>query len=104
MYAVFQAGGKQHRVVKNQIIRIEKLNILVDKIIEFNQIIMIVNHPKIQIGNPFLIKSKIIAKIIAHGRYNKIMIIKFNRRKHYRKHIGHHQLFTDIKISDIVEN
>lgn len=101
MYAVFQSGGKQHRVSKGQTVRLEKLDIATGESIEFNQVMMIVKDDDIQIGGPFLNCGKITAEVLAHGRDDKVMIVKFRRRKHYRKHQGHRQWFTDIKIIDI---
>lgn len=101
MYAIFQNGSKQHRVKTGQVIRLEKLNIVTGKIIEFNQVMMISNGDNIQIGNPYLKDYKITAQVLHHGRGNKITIIKFSRRKHFRKHQGHRQYFTDVKITDI---
>lgn len=101
MYAVFQNRSKQYRVSKGQIIRLEKLNIMTGATIEFDQVIMIVNSDNINIGNPFVNGSKITAEVVAHGRDEKIMIIKFRRRKHFRKHQGHRQWFTDVLITSI---
>ncbi|CAL4326445.1 50S ribosomal protein L21 [Buchnera aphidicola] len=101
MYAVFISGGKQYRVVKNQIIRLEKLNNPVGTTIEFNQILMISNKDSVKIGSPFITSGTIKANIENHGRLKKIKIIKFNRRKHYKKQQGHRQYFTDVKIIDI---
>ncbi|CUX95776.1 50S ribosomal protein L21 [Candidatus Mikella endobia] len=104
MYAVFQTGGKQHRVIKNQIIKIEKLNISINNIIEFTKISMINDNNHLYVGHPFIENCKITAQIVAHKQSDKIKIIKFNRRKHFRKHMGHRQLFTSIKILDIIIN
>lgn len=101
MYAVFRSGGKQHRVSEGQIVRFEKLDIAMGKTIEFKNVMMIANGHDIQIGTPFLNGVKITAEIIAHGRGKKMMIVKFHRRKHFRKHQGHRQWFTDLKIIDI---
>ncbi|WP_225639474.1 50S ribosomal protein L21 [Candidatus Profftia sp. (ex Adelges kitamiensis)] len=101
MYAVFRSGGKQHRVNESQIIRVEKLNLAVGENIEFNDILMVVNSKNVKIGVPIIPSCKVTAKIIAHGRSNKIMIVKFRRRKHYRKQQGHRQWFTDVKIISI---
>ncbi|WP_343154076.1 50S ribosomal protein L21 [Buchnera aphidicola] len=106
MYAVLLSGGKQYRVKKNQTIQIEKLNYPIGSIIELKNILMISNQNKLEIGNPFLIGSKIQAHVENHGKCKKIKIIKFSRRKHYKKQQGHRQYFTKIKIIDInhVEN
>ncbi|MGP1928434.1 MAG: 50S ribosomal protein L21 [Arsenophonus sp. NC-WZS1-MAG3] len=101
MYAVFQCGGKQHRVSEGQTVRLEKLNIATGETVEFNQILMIVNGDDIKIGTPVVEGIKVKAEVIMHGRGEKIKIIKFRRRKHSRKQQGHRQWFTDIKIIGI---
>lgn len=101
MYAVFLSGGKQYRATKNQVIRLEKLNHPLGETIQFNKILMIANKNSINIGTPFIKGGIIKAHIQNHGRLKKIKIIKFNRRKHYKKQQGHRQNFTDVKILDI---
>lgn len=101
MYAIFQSGGKQHRVSEGQIIRLEKLDTKTGNTITFNQVMMIANGNDILIGHPFVSNGKIMTKVVAHGRGDKTMIIKFRRRKHSRKHQGHRQWFTDVKITNI---
>ncbi|MCR3755846.1 MAG: 50S ribosomal subunit protein L21 [Sodalis sp. Psp] len=101
MYAVFRSGSKQHRVSEGQIVRLEKLDIVTGKTIEFKQVMLISSGDDIQIGSPFVNDRKIVAEIISHGRDDKIMIVKFHRRKHFRKHQGHRQWFTDVKITSI---
>lgn len=102
MYAVFQSGGKQHRVREGQTVRLEKLDIATGELVEFEKILMIANSENIKIGTPFIDGGKIKAEIIAHGRDKKINIIKFGRRKHYRKQQGHRQWFVDVKITKII--
>ncbi len=101
MYAVFQSGGKQHRVNEGQIVRLEKLEIETGHAVEFDKILMISYGENIKIGVPFINGVKINAQVIAHGRGEKIKIVKFRRRKHYRKQQGHRQCFTDVKITSI---
>ncbi|WP_395480160.1 50S ribosomal protein L21 [Candidatus Curculioniphilus buchneri] len=101
MYAIFKSGGKQYRVKQGQTIRLEKLDIDTGNSIEFKKIMMIARGETIKIGDPFIKNSKITAKIISHGRSNKITILKFHRRKHFRKHRGHRQWFTDVQIVGI---
>ncbi|QCI22242.1 50S ribosomal protein L21 [Buchnera aphidicola] len=101
MYAIFLSGGKQYKAIKDQTIRLEKLNDVIGTTVEFNQVLMISNKSSINVGNPFIIGAKIKANIESHGRLKKIKIIKFNRRKHYKKQQGHRQYFTDVKIIDI---
>lgn len=101
MYAVFQSGGKQHRVSEGQTVRLEKLDIAIGEAVEFDQILMIANGEDIKIGVPFVDGGKIKAEVVAHGRGEKIKIVKFRRRKHHRKQQGHRQWFTDVKITGI---
>ena len=101
MYAVFQSGGKQHRVSEGQTVRLEKLDIATGEAVEFDQILMIANGEDIKIGVPFVDGGKIKAEVVAHGRGEKIKIVKFRRRKHHRKQQGHRQWFTDVKITGI---
>ncbi|RXK32760.1 50S ribosomal protein L21 [Arsenophonus endosymbiont of Bemisia tabaci Asia II 3] len=101
MYAVFQSGGKQHRVSEGQTVRLEKLDIATGKTFEFDQVLMIADGVDIKIGAPVVEGIKVKAEVIAHGRGEKIKIVKFRRRKHSRKQQGHRQWFTDVKITGI---
>ncbi|AAZ40738.1 50S ribosomal subunit protein L21 [Candidatus Blochmanniella pennsylvanica str. BPEN] len=101
MYAVFQTGSKQYRVVEGQVIHIERIDLEVGNQVEFNQILLIDSNECLHIGSPFIKKGRIIAEIIAQSLNQKIKIIKFRRRKHFRKFQGHRQCFTTIKIVSI---
>ncbi|MGL9760026.1 MAG: 50S ribosomal protein L21 [Symbiopectobacterium sp.] len=101
MYAVFQSGGKQHRVSEGQTVHLEKLNIATGEVVEFEQVLMISDDEEIKIGVPFVDGGKIKAEVVAHGHGEKVTIVKFRRRKHYRKKAGHRQWFTDVKITGI---
>jgi large subunit ribosomal protein L21 len=101
MYAVFRSGGKQHRVSEGQTVRLEKLDIATGEAVAFDQILVIANGKNTKIGVPFVDGVKINAVVVAHGRGEKIKIVKFRRRKHYRKQQGHRQWFTDVKITSI---
>jgi len=101
MYAVFQSGGKQHRVSEGQTVRLEKLDIATGETIEFDQVLMIANGDDVTIGAPLVSGGVIKAEVVAHGRGDKIKIVKFRRRKHHRKQQGHRQWFTDVKITGI---
>ncbi len=101
MYAVFQSGGKQHRVSEGQTVRLEKLDIATGEAVEFDQVLMIANGDDIKIGAPYVDGGKVKAEIVSHGRGDKVKIVKFRRRKHSRKQQGHRQWFTDVKIVGI---
>lgn len=101
MYAVIQSGGKQHRVAEGQTIRLEKLDVATGETVEFDNVLMIANGDDVQIGAPFVDGSKVTAEVVAHGRGDKVKIVKFRRRKHFRNQAGHRQWFTEVRITGI---
>ena len=100
MYAVIESGGKQHRVIEGETLKLEKIEVPTGETIEFDRILM-VGGAEIKIGTPLVAGGKVSAEVISHGRHKKIKIIKFNRRKHFRKETGHRQWFTEVKITGI---
>ncbi len=101
MYAVVSTGGKQYRVAKGDLCRIEKLEAEEGASIELDKVLMIADGDNINVGTPFLDGGKVTATVKAHGRADKIEIMKFKRRKHHQKKIGHRQHYTDIEITGI---
>jgi large subunit ribosomal protein L21 len=101
MYAVIKTGGKQYRVTEGQTLRVEKLPVEAGGQVELTEVLMVANGDDIKIGAPFLAGGKVTATVQAHGRGDKIRIIKFRRRKHYRRTQGHRQDYTELKITGI---
>jgi large subunit ribosomal protein L21 len=101
MYAVIEAGGKQHRVTEGETLSIEKIEVPTGQTVDFDKVLMVVDGDKVSIGAPYVSQSKVVAEVVAHGRGEKITIIKFRRRKHYRRQAGHRQWFTEVKIKSI---
>ncbi|WP_054674214.1 50S ribosomal protein L21 [Parasalinivibrio latis] len=101
MYAVFQSGGKQHRVSEGQTIRLEKLDVETGAAIEFDKVMLVANGDDVKVGAPFVDGGKVTAEVVTHGRGDKVKIVKFRRRKHSRKQMGHRQWFTEVKITGI---
>ncbi|ELR64635.1 LSU ribosomal protein L21p [Photobacterium marinum] len=101
MYAVFQSGGKQHRVSEGQTIRLEKLDAETGASVEFDSVLLVANGEEVTVGAPFVSGGKVTAEVVAHGRGDKVKIVKFRRRKHSRKQQGHRQWFTEVKITGI---
>jgi large subunit ribosomal protein L21 len=101
MYAVVVTGGKQYRVEPGEWLRVEKLEGEEGSVITLDRVLMIANGEAIQVGAPALAGATVTAEIIGQGRGKKVDIIKFRRRKHHRKHQGHRQAFTEIKITSI---
>lgn len=101
MYAVIESGGKQHRVEEGEILQLEKLDAATGDKVKFDKILLIGEGDSVRIGEPYLKDGEVEAEVLKQGRGNKIKIIKFNRRKHYKKQQGHRQLFTEVKIIGI---
>lgn len=101
MYAVIVSGGKQHRVTEGETLKLEKIESATGESIEFDQVLMVGEGADVKIGAPVVEGSKVTAEVVAHGRHKKVKIVKFNRRKHYRKETGHRQWYTEVKITGI---
>ncbi|GAA6203925.1 50S ribosomal protein L21 [Colwellia sp. 1_MG-2023] len=101
MYAVFQSGGKQHRVTEGQTVRLEKIELEVGASVDFDNVLMIADGENINVGAPYIAGGKVTAEVVTQGRGDKIKIVKFKRRKHSRKQAGHRQWFTEVKITGI---
>ena len=101
MYAVIKTGGKQYRVAEGQTLKVEKLDIEEGAAVEFDQVLMIADGDRIQVGAPYLEGARVSATVKSQGRSPKVLIVKFCRRKHYRKTQGHRQSYTELKISGI---
>jgi large subunit ribosomal protein L21 len=101
MYAVIESGGKQHRVVTGETLKLEKLDVAAGETIDFDKVMMVADGSDIQIGKPYVEGAKVSAEVVSHGRGKKETIIKFNRRKQYRRQAGHRQWYTEVKITDI---
>jgi large subunit ribosomal protein L21 len=92
MYAVIKTGGKQYRVAQGDVLRVEKLTADVGASVDFERVLMVADGDNISIGTPF---------IRSQGRGDKIKIIKFRRRKNYRRQMGHRQSYTEVEITGI---
>lgn len=101
MYAVIESGGKQHRVVEGETLKLEKIEAATGDAVEFDQVLMIGGGDDLKIGTPVVEGGKVTAEVVAHGRHRKVKIVKFNRRKHYRNETGHRQWYTEVKITGI---
>lgn len=100
MYAVIKTGGKQYRVSEGSRLRVEKLPGSTGDKLEFSEVLML-GGEKIAVGKPFVSGAKVSAEIVAQGRDKKLIVFKIRRRKRYRRHNGHRQPFTELKITGI---
>ena len=97
MYAVVKTGGKQYKVAVGEKLKVEQIPAELDSQIEL-EVLMIADGEKVTVGAPTVAGAKVVAKVVAHGRGEKVRIFKMRRRKHYQKRQGHRQNFTQIEI------
>lgn len=101
MHAVIQTGGKQYRVAKGDVLRVEKLDAEAGSKVEIKEVLLVSDGETVKVGTPFVSGSKVTAEVTEHGRGEKIEIIKFKRRKKYRRKQGHRQDYTELKITGL---
>jgi len=101
MYAVIKTGGKQYRVSAGQKIKVEQMPADVGSEITLDQILMVGEGESVKIGTPVIEGATVKATVLSQGRHGKVKIFKMRRRKHYIKHQGHRQNYTEIRIDTI---
>ena len=101
MYAVVVTGGKQYRVMQGETLRVELLDVEAGATVTFDQVLLIGNGESVTVGAPTVAGATVSATVKGHGRADKIRIVKFRRRKHHRKQMGHRQHYTEIEITGI---
>lgn len=102
MYAVIQSGGKQYRVKVGQSVKLEMLDAELGSSVQFDKVLMVTESGDARVGEPYLSGYTVNAEVLEHGRHDKIRVIKFKRRKHHVKRMGHRQWYTEVKITGIV--
>jgi len=103
MHAIIRTGGKQYRVAEGQSLRVESLPASPGEAVELSDVLLIQDENDTIVGSPQIAGAKVLATVVAHGRGTKIRIVKFKRRKHHLKHMGHRQNYTEIDIKSIVK-
>lgn len=101
MYAVIKTGGKQYRVTPGEKLKIEQIPADIGSEIVLDQILMVADGEAVTVGTPLVSGATVKATVVAHGRGDKVQIFKMRRRKHYQKHQGHRQNYTEIRIDGI---
>ena len=102
MYAVIKTGGKQYRVAAGEKIKVEQIAADVGQEIVIDQVLAVGNGADIRVGTPLVSGATVTAKVVSHGRGEKVRIFKLRRRKHYQKRQGHRQNYTELQISAVV--
>ena len=101
MYAIIQTGGKQQKVAEGDVVRVEKLEGEVGKVVEIREVLLVSKPDGVHVGNPSVEGARVKAEIVDQGKRKKIIGFKKKRRKGYKKKQGHRQFYTGIRIQEI---
>jgi len=101
MLTVIKTGGKQYIVTLGQKIKVEKLSQEEGSEVVFDEVLLIKDNDKTEIGMPFVQGAKVRGKVVKHGKREKLVVFKFKPKKRERKKKGHRQLFTEVEVTAI---
>ncbi|MBU3632734.1 50S ribosomal protein L21 [Polynucleobacter sp. es-GGE-1] len=101
MYAVIKTGGKQYKVAAGEKLKIEQIPAEIGSEITLDQVLAVGEGASLKLGDPMVNGAAVMATVVSQGRHDKVTIFKMRRRKHYQKHQGHRQNFTEILINTI---
>ena len=102
MYAIIESCGKQYKVAEGDVVFFEKLDAEEGKKISFDNVILVSDGKKVQVGNPYVKGIKVEGKVVAHGKGKKIIVFKMKPKANYRRTYGHRQPYTKVEITSIV--
>ena len=102
MYAVVKTGGKHYKVAAGEKLKVEHIPADIDAEITLDQVLAVGAGDQLKVGSPLVSGAAVKATVISHGRHDKVKIFKMRRRKHYQKHQGHRQNYTELRIDSIV--
>lgn len=101
MYAIIEACGKQYKVAEGDVVFFEKLDAEEGKKVKFDNIILLSNDGKVEVGNPYVKGAKVEGKVVSHGKAKKILVYKYKAKKNYRRTQGHRQPYTKVEITSV---
>ena len=101
MYAIIESCGRQYKVEKGNVVFFEKLDAQEDKKVTFDNVLLVSDNGKVQVGNPYVKGVKVEGKVVAHGKGKKVIVFKMKPKKNYRRTYGHRQPYTKVEITAI---
>ena len=101
MYAIIESCGKQYKVAEGDVVFFEKLEAEEGKNVTFDNVILVSEEGKVQVGNPYVKGVKVEGKVVSHGKHKKIIVFKMKAKKNERKKQGHRQPYTKVEITSI---
>ena len=101
MYAIIESCGRQYKVSEGDVVFFEKLNAEEGKKVTFDNVVLVSEEGKVQVGNPYVKGVKVEGKVVSHGKHKKIIVFKMKAKKNERKKQGHRQPYTKVEITSI---
>ena len=101
MYALVEIKGKQYKVEKGSMIKVDRIHSNIGDSVELGSVLLTSDEGKVAVGLPFVKGIKVKAVVAEHGKGKKVLIYKYKRRKKYRKRQGHRAQFSVLRIEDI---
>ena len=101
MFAVFQSGGKQHRVAEGDVVKLELLSVEPGEEVVFDKVLLVADGENVNVGAPYVDGGQVKGEVLRNERDKKVRILKFKRSKDYMRRQGHRQWFTEVKITSI---
>jgi len=101
LYAIIKTGGKQYRVKKGDIIKVEKIKKNPGELVEVNDVLAVRKDDEFKTGNPFVEGAKVVLRVIEEGKGPKVIVFKYKPKKNYRRKQGHRQPYTKVKVEEI---
>lgn len=100
-YAIVESGGKQFKAVEGEMIEVDRLLVDVDKKVDLDRVLLLVDDDKVTIGNPTIKGAKVTAKVVSHDKGPKVVIFKYRPKKRIRVKTGHRQQYSQLKVETI---
>ena len=101
MEAVIATGGKQYRVAPGQVIKVERLGVAKGGSVAFDKVLLLNNEGHVTVEPTALSSARVTGEVVAERKGGKVLVVKFKRRKNYRRHRGHRQTMTTVRITGI---
>ena len=102
-FAIIETGGKQYKVSASNILKVEKLNIVKGKKVEFKKVLLVNDDKNTEVGNPTVEGALVEGLVLDNIKDKKILVFKKRRRQNSRKRYGHRQLLSKIQITKILK-
>ena len=101
MYAIIESCGKQYKVAEGDVVFFEKLDVEEGKKVTFDNVVLVSDDKKVEVGTPYVKGVKVEGKVVSHGKGEKILVYKYKAKKNYRRTQGHRQPYTKVEITKI---